>query len=309
MRVWSLTGATAEVVVGSPLPADLPSGHSGYDLVGSADTVEVSATEQWSVAISPAAITELGTGAATVTVDAGEHLSSESHPFVLEIGGTAEAGADYTVTDSRGNELSSPYSMTLPGGSRSVTTTVTAVDDTIEESGETIEVTLRLRGSFVARQTITITDDDAGRPAQVTITVPDETLEEGCGGGVHADAQRVGHGGVDGERGGGWRGGLRAGWGFGDEDGDVRSGRGHRDDDGGDHRRRPQGTRQHDNGDGRLRGRLHGPRDAGLRQRRGDRQQLAVDGHGAVAGSVGYGTGGFPVQRVRADPGREQTGY
>ena len=180
VRVWSLTGATAEVVVGSPLPANLPSGHSGYDLVGSADAVEVSATEQWSVAISPAAITELGPGAATVTVDAGEHLSSESHPFVLEIGGTAEAGADYTVTDSRGNVLSSPYSMTLPGGSRSVTTTVTAVDDTIEESGETIEVTLLLRGSLVARETITITDDDAGRPAQVTITGPDETLEEGA---------------------------------------------------------------------------------------------------------------------------------
>ena len=178
-RIWSLTGATAGVAVGSPLPA-LPELHEGYDLDESADAVEVSATGEWSVAISPAAITEAGTGAATVTVDAGEHLSSQSHTFALEIGGTADAGVDYTLTDSGGNELSSPYTMTLPGGSRSVTTTVTAVDDEIEESGETIEVTLRLRGSFVARQTIAIADNDAGKPAQVTITVPDETLEEGA---------------------------------------------------------------------------------------------------------------------------------
>ena len=178
VRIWSLTGATADVRVGSPLP-DLPSGHEGYDLEGSGDAVEVSATGQWSVAISPAAIAEVDTGSATVTVDAGEYLASGSQTFTLEVGGTAVAGDDYTVTDRRGNVLSLPYTMTLPGGSRSVTTTVTAVDDTIEDSGETIEVTVRWLGSAVARQTITITDDDVGGPSQVTITAPDETLKEG----------------------------------------------------------------------------------------------------------------------------------
>ena len=79
-RVWSLTGATVEVTVGSPLPG-LPELHSGYDLDVSADVVEVSAAGQWSVAISSAAITEAGTDAATVTVDAGTYLSSQSHTF------------------------------------------------------------------------------------------------------------------------------------------------------------------------------------------------------------------------------------
>ena len=175
-RVWSLTGATVEVVIGSPMP-DLPQGHSGYHLQGSADAVEVSATAQWSVAISPAAIAETGTGAATVTVDAGANLSAQSHTFTLEIGGTADAGADYTVADSGGNELSPPYTMTLPGGTRSVTTTVTAVDDMIGDAGETIEVTLLFRGRTVARQTVTITD--SGGPTAVTIAAPDVTLTEG----------------------------------------------------------------------------------------------------------------------------------
>ena len=179
VRVWSLTGATPKVVMGSPLP-DLPADHSGYDLHASRDAVEVSASGQWSVTISPAAIAEAGTEAATVTVDAGQHVSSQSHTFVLEIKGTAEAGADYTVTDSLGNALSSPYTMTLPGGAGSVTTTVTAVDDTMEDSGETIEVALLWRGSSVARQLITIIDDDAAGPPQVTIAAPDVTLTEGA---------------------------------------------------------------------------------------------------------------------------------
>ena len=179
VRVWSLTGATAGVAVGSPLPA-LPQFHTGYDLRGSGDAVEVSAAGQWSVAISPTAIAETDTGVATVTVDAGEHLSSQSHTFVLEIKGTAEAGVDYTVTDSGGNVLSSPYTMTLPGGTRSVTTTVTAVDDTIDDAGETIDVALVWRGNSVARKLITITDDDAEGPSQVTIAAPDVTLTEGA---------------------------------------------------------------------------------------------------------------------------------
>ena len=60
-----------------------------------------------------------------------------------------------------------------------MTTTVTAVDDTVYDSGESIEVTLLLRGETIARQTIAITDDDADGPVEVTITGPEARLEEG----------------------------------------------------------------------------------------------------------------------------------
>ena len=66
------------------------------------------------------------------------------------MGGTA-AGSDYSLSSS---------SLTLHAGDTSVTATVTAVDDSDEESDETVVVTASHSGGAVGSATVTIEDND-----------------------------------------------------------------------------------------------------------------------------------------------------
>ena len=96
----------------------------------------------WVVWPDRAAITERGTvGSATITVSAGPVTFEAAQPISLAFTGTATKGTDYTV----GAET-----LSLAVGQSSVQTTVTAIDDTVSEGIETIDIALQVEGTAVA---------------------------------------------------------------------------------------------------------------------------------------------------------------
>ena len=117
--------------------------------------------------LRPSAIMEDG-GSSTVTVEITNGVTfAQDQQIALTFAGTAAKGTDYTVGLER---------LTLTAGQSSVDTTVTAVDDAIDDEAETIRVTARHGGGVLgAVQTITITDDDA---APVITTASPILVEE-----------------------------------------------------------------------------------------------------------------------------------
>ena len=121
------------------------------------DDVTLSITDdddapQLTLEVGPSAIAEDG-GVSTVTVESVNGVAfAEDQEISLSFAGTAAKGTDYTVALER---------LTLTAGQRSVETTVTAVDEAIDDDAETILVTARHGGGTIgAERTITITDDD-----------------------------------------------------------------------------------------------------------------------------------------------------
>ena len=104
------------------------------------------------LAASPAAILEAG-GSAMVTVEITNGVTfAEDQEIALSFAGTATKGTDYTVALE---------SLTLTAGQSSVATTVTAVQDRVDDDAETILITASHGGGAIgAEQTITIIDDD-----------------------------------------------------------------------------------------------------------------------------------------------------
>ena len=102
------------------------------------------------LAVSPATIAE-GGGVATVTVSTtGTSIFADNQTITLTFAGTATKGTDYTVSSE---------TLTLNAGERSVTSTVSATDDTTDESDETVLVTATHDGTTVGtEQQITIAD-------------------------------------------------------------------------------------------------------------------------------------------------------
>ena len=105
------------------------------------------------LAVRPSPIAEAG-GSATVTVEIVNGVTfAEDQQIALTFAGTATKGTDYTVGLER---------LPLTAGQSSTTTTVTTVDDALDDEAETIRVTARHGGGILgAEQTITIIDDDA----------------------------------------------------------------------------------------------------------------------------------------------------
>ena len=96
----------------------------------------------WVVRSDRAAITERGTvSSATVTVSAGPVTFEDAQTISLAFTGTATKGTDYTV----GAET-----LALAIGQSEVQTTVTAIDDTVSEGIETIDIALQVEGTTVA---------------------------------------------------------------------------------------------------------------------------------------------------------------
>ena len=112
---------------------------------------------------SPSSVAEAG-GESTVTVSTGGATFADDREIVLTLTGTATKGTDYTV----GSET-----LTLTAGATSVETTVTALNDGVDEGNETIVV-----AAEGAQETITITDDDE---ADFTLTVSPDSIAEAGG--------------------------------------------------------------------------------------------------------------------------------
>ena len=118
------------------------------------------------LSVAPASIAEDG-GTSTVTVSTG--LGStfpDDQAITLALLGTATESVDYTI-----NSKSLTLSAGVGSGASTVTATVTAVNDTLSEGGETVLIdATRAPGNLAVgtRQTLTIIDDDrraTGAPA------------------------------------------------------------------------------------------------------------------------------------------------
>ena len=121
------------------------------------------------LAVRPSAIAEDG-GSSTVTVEITNGVTfAEDQEIRLSFTGTAAKDTDYTVGLER---------LTLTAGESSTATTVTAVNDALDDEAETILITARHGGGVLgAEQTITITDDDAS-PVITTNTASPILVEE-----------------------------------------------------------------------------------------------------------------------------------
>ena len=160
-EVLSVTGATDDVLIGVPEAAEIT-------ITDNDDAPELT------LEVQPATIAENG-GTATVTVSTGTGSTfADEQTITLSVAGTATSGADYTI---------SSQTLTLPAGAAteasSVTATVTAVDDGVDDDAETIVIGALLEGvAFGAEQTVTIADDE-GSPQVTLVLTPQSIAEDG----------------------------------------------------------------------------------------------------------------------------------
>ena len=122
-----------------------------------------------SIAVDPASIDEAA-GTSTVTVSTGTTSFATDQTIALTLGGTATEISDYTIGST---------SLTLTAGATSVTTTVTAVQDTVDEPDETVIVSAGNGGTAIGSATVTITDDDAA--PTLTFSVSAASIAEAAG--------------------------------------------------------------------------------------------------------------------------------
>ena len=123
--------------------------------------------------VSPASMAESG-GTATVTINTGTGSTYESvQTITLTLAGTATEGSDYVIGLT---------TLTLPAGSgeeaSSVTTSLSARDDRVDEAAETVDVSAAIGGTVIGTDSTSITDDDAA-PVLVLTVNPDTILENG----------------------------------------------------------------------------------------------------------------------------------
>ena len=128
-------------------------------------------------------------GTSTVTVGTGGSIFTDDQTITLALTGTATKGDDYTI----GAE-----SLTLTAGETSVTTTVTAVQDSIDDDAETVVITASADGTPIGSATVTITDDDATpvltvsvNPAMIAEAAGTSTVTVGTGGTTFTGDQTI----------------------------------------------------------------------------------------------------------------------
>ncbi len=151
---------------------------SGFTVTG--DTITITDDDAAPTAITltadPDTVAEEG-GKKTVTVTAtlgGTTTSSTATVVTVSVGGgTASSPADYAAVEA--------FTITIPAGQQSATGTfdLTPADDKIDEPNETVDVTGVVTGGgfTVAKDVVTITDDDA-TPSAVTLTAAPDSVAE-----------------------------------------------------------------------------------------------------------------------------------
>ena len=159
------------------IDADRATGTSTSVDVGTRQTVTITDDDDapvLSVSVNNASVAEAA-GASTVTVgtDTGSTFAT-AQTITLSLTGTATEGDDFSIGSK---------TLTLPAGSgtaaASITTTITAVQDTIDDDAETIIVTASNGGDTIGSQTVTITDDDAA--PVLSLDVSSATIAEAAG--------------------------------------------------------------------------------------------------------------------------------
>ena len=151
-------------------------------------TIADNDTATFSLEVDPDAIAEQGTGSATVTVAiTGGVTFATAQTITLELGGSATAAEDYTIT---------PASITLAANATSGSATLTARDDTVVEDTESIALTASHDGRPIGSLAIDITDNDV---PQFGLAASADTVAEGestivtvdTGGVTFAEAQTI----------------------------------------------------------------------------------------------------------------------
>ena len=126
---------------------------------------------RYALSVSVTAIAEAD-GTSIVTVSTGGVSFLEDQTIALEFGGTATKESDYSVEAE---------SLTLTAGETSVSTTVRAVDDTMTDPDETIEIVAKLdRQQIGDTRTVTIADDETAA-TRITLSVNPAAVAEDAG--------------------------------------------------------------------------------------------------------------------------------
>ena len=142
-------------------------------LTASAATLNITNDDEarYALSVSVTAIAEVD-GTSTVTVSTGGVSFLEDQTIALEFGGTATKESDYSVDAE---------SLTLTAGETSVSTTVRAVDDTMTDPDETIEIVAKLdRQQIGDTRTVTIADDETAA-TRITLSVNPAAVAEDAG--------------------------------------------------------------------------------------------------------------------------------
>ena len=151
-------------------------------------TIDDDDTVGWTVSVNPGNIPEAA-GMSTLTVNTGGATFTADQTIMLTLGGTATKGTDYTI----GTE-----SLTLATGQMEVTTTVTAIQDSLVEGSETVLITATHSGTTIGtQQSVTIADDDSVgwtvsvNPANIDEAAGMSTLTVNTGGATFVDDQTI----------------------------------------------------------------------------------------------------------------------
>ena len=143
----TVTAVDDSVIEGGDETVVVTASHGGGAVGSATVTIEDNDTPTWSVVAGPARVVEGAASTVTVSVDKEFEVDQT---ITLAVGGTAASG-DYSLSSSL---------LTLAAGDMSVTASVTAVDDSDEESDETVVVTASHGGGAVGSATVTIEAND-----------------------------------------------------------------------------------------------------------------------------------------------------
>ena len=136
------TASPARYVAGSPNSATI--------------TVRDNDVAIFSVSAGAAQVVEGDTE--TVTVRTGGVTFAQAQSLSVNVSGSAALDDDFVLTDANGNELSSPYQLTLPGGAGSTSLRIAAAADEVEDDGETVVLVVLHDGGSIGTATVTLVD-------------------------------------------------------------------------------------------------------------------------------------------------------
>ena len=139
--------------------------HDGAVIGTGTITIADNDTANFGATVDPTTIAE-GEGTAVV-VETGGVSFPEDQLFAVDLSGTATAGEDYTVT---------PPTITVAAGSTSGSAAVTALDDTLVEEAETIDIVVSRDGTTIDTLEVTISASDQ---SSFGLTVEPATVVEG----------------------------------------------------------------------------------------------------------------------------------
>ena len=143
---------------------------------GSPATTTVTITNDdepnWALSATPASITEADASSSTVSVSSGGVTFTSQKTINLDFVGTATKSTDYTVAAE---------TLTLAAGQSSVSTTVSALDDSALDVGETILVTATLDGAMIGTQQLITVVDDEQAASRIVLEVSPSAVGEGAG--------------------------------------------------------------------------------------------------------------------------------